>query len=395
MSEDLNMDAQAFASAPNPLDDIKDEFLSALAMEQGVEPEDVQEQEEITDETQVEENPVEQETPTMEDEAETGVVENESEVSTEESDNTDDDYDIVDIDDYIKDSFGGEFENFESLQEELNRLRESVGESREPEFKDDFIKGVVEYYEKTGDLTEYLTATLLDYDEMSSEDILRQELREQYPTLSDAAFNRVFQDQVMSKFNLDENRYSEEDVNIGKELLDAEASKIRERFKQDQQQFINTASKKQVDHEAEAQALQAQQEQQFREWEENINNDAATQELLNSRLITVDNGNGDQFRYEVKDVSELVESTLDNQRFFEQFMTKDGLDLNKWYRVLSYAQDPQAFEKSLIAHGRTLGEKRVAKELKNPSKPVKEQPSTTPDGSNPMQILEAFAKLKG
>jgi len=67
-------------------------------------------------------------------------------------------------------------------------------------FKDDFIKGVVEYYEKTGDVTPYLQAKLVDFNQMSDEEVMRRNLREQYPDVSEKAFDRLYKQQIAGSF---------------------------------------------------------------------------------------------------------------------------------------------------------------------------------------------------
>jgi len=100
---------------------------------------------------------------------------------------------------------------------------EVVGKARQVapsyEFKDDFIKGAVEYYEKTGDLTPYLQAKTVDFSTMDDAAIMRRNLREQYPDVSEKAFDRLFQQQVVDKFKLDPEQWGEDDVELGKELL--------------------------------------------------------------------------------------------------------------------------------------------------------------------------------
>ena len=87
--------------------------------------------------------------------------------------------------------------------------------------------------------------------------------------------------------------------------------------------------------------------------------------------------------------------TLDNNEFFNLFNDhKGGVDLERWYRVLAYASNPAAFEKSLVAHGKSLGEELVTQELKNPSIPVREKPTEASSGDFKTQLLNAFLNRK-
>ena len=142
----------------------------------------------------------------------------------------DKDEEVVDLDKLLLDSTNNEFSSLDQLLEELNRLRQS--QPAQQDFKDDFIKGVVDYYEKTGDLTPYLQAKLVNYDEIDPQTLLREELRKQFPTLSDKAFDRVYQQEIVDKYRIDPNRYEDEDVEVGLELLNAKAMELRAKLKE-------------------------------------------------------------------------------------------------------------------------------------------------------------------
>ena len=59
------------------------------------------------------------------------------------------------------------------------------------------------------------------------------------------------------------------------------------------------------------------------------------------------------------------------------FSDENGqIDLEKWYRVATYAMDPETYDMSLISHGVNLGQEKVVKDLKNPSKVTKGSPSS-------------------
>ena len=67
--------------------------------------------------------------------------------------------------------------------------------------------------------------------------------------------------------------------------------------------------------------------------------------------------------------------TLDQNKFFQLFSNDKGeIDFNRWYRVASYATDPDTYDQSLITHGIGLGQEKVVKDLKNPSKVTKGAP---------------------
>lgn len=250
-------------------------------------------------------------------------------------------------------------------------------------FKDDFIKEVVEFYEKTGDLTPYLQAKLVDFNAMSDEEIMRRELREQYPEVSDKAFDKLYKQQVIDKYKLDADLYEEDDTELGKELLKSEAAKLRAKYQEWQSGF--KAPEPQPDNSAE------EMKRHLEQFEKTVKENELTKSLLNDKRIAIKTGDG-EFAFEVADPNTLVDMTVDNKKFFGQFVAGEGkLDYEKWYKTVAYAQNQELFEKSMINYGKTLGREEITKELKNPSTaPIGDIP-TEYSGDFTTGLLNAFA----
>lgn len=250
-------------------------------------------------------------------------------------------------------------------------------------FKDDFIKGVVDFYEKTGDITPYLQAKLVDFNGMSDEDIMRRELRDQYPEVSDKAFEKLYKQQVVDKFKLDADLFEEDDTELGKELLKSEASKLRTKYQEWQSGF--KAPEPAADNSAE------EMKQHLEQFAKTVGENDITRSILNDKRIAIKTADG-EFAFEVADPNALVDMTIDNQKFFGQFVAGEGkLDYEKWYKTTAYAQNQELFEKSLINYGKTLGREEITKEIKNPSNnPIGDVP-TEGSGDFASGLLSAFA----
>lgn len=289
-----------------------------------------------------------------------------------------------DINATVKEKSG--FNSLDDLMGELTKLREAATQPQ-ISLKDDFIKQAVDYYNQTGDLTAYLEAKLVDYNKLGDEEILKRSLREQYPTISDRALSLLYQEQVVDRYKLDPDRFEEMQVEVGKELLAAEAARLRSQYIEKQNRFkapepqatSNQDNTSRVDLEA---------------WLNTVKADTATQKLVTDKNVVI-NYNNEQFSYEVESPQALIDMTVDNTKFFSSFLREDGsVDLQKWYRVLNYANDPETFERSLIAHGKTLGEEDIVTRRKNPSSPdIVGSKSVTGGAENfEMGLLKAFAE---
>lgn len=253
-------------------------------------------------------------------------------------------------------------------------------------FKDDFIKGAVEYYEKTGDLTPYLQAKTVDFTKMDDSEIMRRSLREQYPDVSEKAFERLYKQQVVDKFKLDAEEWGADDADLGKELLKSEADKLRQKYIEWQTGFRAPEPQPMSEVEDDQQALEA-----IAKFEQEVKMNPVTRSILEAKRISIKNGD-DEFNFEVPNAETLVDMTLDNNKFFQQFAAEPGqLDYSKWYKTVAYSQNPELFEKALINFGKTLGRSEVTKEIKNPSTaPVGDVP-TESTGDFTTGLLQAFA----
>lgn len=270
-----------------------------------------------------------------------------------------------------------------SVVEEPKTIQSQPAREEAPQynFKDDFIKGVVEFYEKTGDLTPYLQAKTVDFNAMSDEEIVRRNLREQYSDLSEKAFDRLYKQQVTDKYKLDVEEYGEDDSELGKELLKAEASRLRAQYTDWQKNFrapepVNDDS---ASEELAQKFVKEVQENEF------------TKKILSDKRISVKVGDN-EFNYEVPDAESLLNMTVDNDKFFEQFALGQGqLDYAKWYKTAAYSQNPELFEKALINYGKALGREEVTKEIKNPSVNLGGDVPTESSGDFTTGLLQAFA----
>lgn len=254
---------------------------------------------------------------------------------------------------YVKTATNGRFSSLEELLEIAEQ------DSPEPQFKDDFIKSAVEYYEKNGSLKPFLEAMQMDYDNMEPMELMRHKLRSEYSDLSETAFNKLYKREVIDKYNLDEDSYEEEDVELGKQLLKKDAESLRQQLKSEQSKFLEPENDGQDDS-----------QQLAEQWASRVESDQLTQQLLQSKAVTIE-VDGEEFNYEIDNPQQVMEMTKDNSKFFNLFLNEEGeVDLSKWYKVVAFALEPDVYERSLLNHGKTVGVGDVERTLKNPEVPT-------------------------
>jgi len=272
--------------------------------------------------------------------------------------------------DKIKEITGFDVTNADDFKSQWERFQKPnpVIEKKDYEFKDDYIKNAVSYYEQNGDLKPYIQNNV-DWASKDPAELIREDLKRNNPEASDYLINHLYK-QEMAKYNVAEDA-PDEDKQVQKELLEMRAKKIAVNLTEEQKKF-SAPENPSVDVE---------------QWATRINESDSTKNLLTDKTLNI--GDGDtSFSFEVESPESLVNTAVDSQEFFKLFTNKEGeIDLGLWYKVAAYAQNPDLFEGSLINHGQSLGKEIVVKDLKN-----NELGRRTNEGSGePSSLLDAFA----
>ncbi|CAN0306838.1 unnamed protein product, partial [Ectocarpus fasciculatus] len=224
---------------------------------------------------------------------------------------------------------GGRFQSPEELWTSYTEL-----ESNKPEYPDEYIKGAVDYYQRTGNLTPYLEATQVDFDKMEDEALMRYDLRKKNPTLSEKAINKLFTDQVTNRFSLDTDEFTEDEVEIGRELMAAEASRLREEHKKTQKEFLAAPKEQNEEKESQKEQLQRQQE----EFKGMVEERPEIKALLKDKKLSFALEGQDPHSLNVDNPQALVEAALDSDKFYSAFALPDdqGVDWDRFLKVSAY-----------------------------------------------------------
>lgn len=261
-------------------------------------------------------------------------VEEEEDNSNEQEDNSDDD---------------------SEYQEPANN-HEPSDKPVEYNFKDDFIKKAVEYYEMYGTLQPYLEATSVDYDSMDDVEVLKLHFDKENSDLSEKARTRLFEKQL-EKYNLD--AYDEDDIEVGNALLKRDASKLRNSLKEEQSKFIQSVQPQTGQEPTVSQEEMAAEAAKSRKIIEQ-----GVSGVVKNNLIRLD-ANGEGINYQFAETNKVVDYAVDSSKFLSTFAKDGSVDWDKWTKVVAFAENPTQFISELIKHGKSLGRKSMEAELKN------------------------------
>lgn len=293
-------------------------------------------------------------------------------------------------------SWMSEYENAEAMFTALNELKNAPQPEAPKEEFDEFIKGAIEYYKETGDLTPYLEAKTVDYSALSDKEVFAKKLRSDYPNISEKAFERLLDKEISNRFGELESDYDDgedDETSLARELLKAEADKLRSKFKEQQEKF--SAPEREVNELSEEEVAK-QQAEAMAEAEKKILSNSFVKGFMKEDTLKVKYG-GEEFNYEPEDKNKMVEMTKDLNGFMQLFSTGDEsnpVDFEKWFTVMAFAQDPDNFLKGVRTAAKAVGTKNVIDEIRNPSVKNTSNTTTSPQGSIKDQLLEAALKAK-
>lgn len=268
------------------------------------------------------------------------------------------------------------------VQEEIVETQEQESpEIANQSYKDEYIKKVVDYYEKFGTLEPFLEATQVDYDRIDDVDLLRKHFDKENIDLPLKTRDRLFK-RELEKYNLDS--YEDDDKEIGQDLLKRDANKLRKMYKQEQQEFLNNITPSEEEKQMSEQQLKELQIKQRRDVEGNIN------KVVKDNFIKLE-ANGEALNYQLADKKKVIDYAIDSSSFISSFINDNGVDWDKWTKVVAFAENPTQFIDELIKHGKSLGRKSMESELKNSTiDKVSKDVQSTIDISHPTENPDAF-----
>lgn len=274
--------------------------------------------------------------------------------------------------DWIKKIEPTGFKTIDELIADYNTQKQKAAKPA-PELKDDFIKKAVDYYNANGTLTPYLSEASTDYDKMGEDELIRRELREKHPEYSEKAFNRLLEKE-MAKYEPDEDA-DEDDIEIAKEEKKIQAERTRKKFKDRQQEFLDTVNKP----DAKAEEIKAAVEAQRKQFVDTITQAEPVKNLFGSKKITYKFKNHTR-ELDVEHPEEIFGAMVDEAKLFQNFVSKEGvLDYDRVIRVYDHARKGEKYDEALIQMGMDMKEA----ELKNFKMPNQQQSVTAEFGQDP------------
>ena len=252
--------------------------------------------------------------------------------------------------------------------------------------------GFLNTWKENGNVNEYLNELSKDYSTMPPEDVMRHQLRLEYPKASEAQLDILYKKEIVEKYNL--NSYDEDEANEGRLLLEAKAEKYRDELaKMHQEKLIPTAPDR-----SEAERAEEQRIAEFSKFVVNeFNENPYTKEVIKNNAIVIGEGN-DKFVFPI-DSKAIVDLVLNGDTSGELMFDKVNKNGQETYvpkaqhqlLIATVNKYGDKFFTELAKHYKSLGSKAAIDPIEN-AKPVGSRVPSSSD-EDPKTVAGAMAKF--
>ncbi len=251
-----------------------------------------------------------------------------------------------------------------------------------------------------GDVTGYLRELTTDYSKLSAEEMMRHHIRQSYPKADERQLEVLYRTKVVNAYNL--NSDDEEALEEGKLLLEAEADQYREKYIENQANFLlpkPQEAKMEVPDTKVQEQMEA--ERKFNEaYKGQVDNNPLTKNIITNKVLPVGDGES-KFNFPVEP-GEVLDVLYNNNNKFGEAMWENKVDANgttsmtpkveHQLLVATVAKYGMGFINKLAEHYTSLGANKAIAPIENARPPESTNPSSAV--AAPKTAAEAMA-MKG
>jgi hypothetical protein len=230
---------------------------------------------------------------------------------------------------------------------------------------DDFDIELKNHRKNGGDPADYLFAKAIDYNKVSDAELVKSDLRTQYPTLTPSQIDLIFN----KRYGASEDA-TDEEKEYAAVTLTMDAQTKRQQKITEQQKFKIAApiatgkSPEQLQQEQNAaHQQQVQSQQQALQW---FANHEATKNLMTSKRVALDLGEGVTFNVNVDKPESLMRVITDSEVWQKITTTPQGEpDVEALKEIALFALNRKKFKTDLFNYGKSFGLRTVVEEGRN------------------------------
>ena len=278
------------------------------------------------------------------------------------------------FEDLLIEKSNGKFTSYEDVVE----VMEALEKSSQNQFANEQIENLNKYVAEGGDIMDFLTTQLTDYESMSDEQLIKSMWSINEKDLTPEEIDLLYRD----TYKLDEEQWTSTEVKLAKIKLKREAKSAKEELLKLQAQNAIPKSVKSNQEE------QAARELANKEWIKKVETSAR-------KLKTVDvqvSEQGEKFSYKIPEetVKSVRKNNKDLSKFWSRYINEDGSeDMDALNRDMAILNDFDNIVRAVYSQARSVGKETVVKDLKNPNYTPESKPKNV---EQKLSIQEQIAR---
>ena len=278
------------------------------------------------------------------------------------------------FEDLLIEKSNGKFTSYEDVVE----VMEALEKSSQNQFANEQIENLNKYVAEGGDIMDFLTTQLTDYESMSDEQLIKSMWSINEKDLTPEEIDLLYRD----TYKLDEEQWTSTEVKLANIKLKREAKSAKEELLKLQAQNAIPKSVKSNQEE------QAARELANKEWIKKVETSAR-------KLKTVDvqvSEQGEKFSYKIPEetVKSVRKNNKDLSKFWSRYINEDGSeDMDALNRDMAILNDFDNIVRAVYSQARSVGKETVVKDLKNPNYTPESKPKNV---EQKLSIQEQIAR---
>jgi len=274
----------------------------------------------------------------------------------------------------------------EAILKELGYDDNLVGFVKDLKELDPKMVNFLNTWKSGGDIQTFLREMTTDYTKMPAEQVMRNQLKAEYPNASERQLDVLYKKEVVEKYNL--NSDDESEIEEGRLLLEAKADKHRADFLKNQQNFLLPKAPEPKPEQPDMELVRRQQD--FEEYKSVVNQHELTKNILSSKQFSLGEG-ADKFSMPVNP-QDLIDVLFDSDKWSATLVNQDGSPkVEHQLLVAAVAKYGMKFMNEYAKHFKSLGSNEVIDPLEN-AKPAQGM-TPAPTQTAPKNPAEALARM--
>lgn len=253
------------------------------------------------------------------------------------------------------------------------------------------------HWETKGNVIEYMKAATTDFEKMPAEEVMRHQLRKEYPTAKPEAIEALYKREIINAYNL--NSDEETEAAEGRLLLEAKADRYRAELMKNQQEFLlPPPPEPQPIVEDNTEQLRKERDQQL--YLSRVNEDSYTKNMFTNNKIVIGEGEN-KFNFPVN-AQDVINVMADPKKYAEALFdikeVNGHIDLvpkvSKLNQVGAFILYGQEFLDAYAQHFKSIGGEKAIEPIVNARMPDKNTASVvTITGDSPAAQLAKGGKV--